>query len=127
MAVRKANGIPGTIATVCRSSGLPALRYQNEAEHVYNCSLVAHHRKHVRVPQPFMRKAKKQLQSKSKAGDLPGFSNAGEFAALSAADKEKVWNYYNRRIPLSETRPLNARERAQFERTRRRSVRRPVT
>ena len=45
-------------------------------------------------------------------------SGYDEFMALSDAEKEKVWESFNREIPLSETRPLNARERAEWERAR---------
>jgi len=41
-----------------------------------------------------MNKTIKPFRRKSKADDLPDFSNAKEFEALSAQDKEKVWNYY---------------------------------
>jgi len=69
--------------------------------------------------------SKKPIRSKVTSHDLSDFSNAEEFAALSPEDKEKVWQYYNRKIPFSETRPLDSHKRARFERTRRRSVGRP--
>ncbi|MDB5333247.1 MAG: hypothetical protein JWP03_4398 [Phycisphaerales bacterium] len=43
---------------------------------------------------------------------LPEFKTGEEFDTLSPAEKEAVWNYYDRPIPLSETRDPNARERA---------------
>lgn len=46
-------------------------------------------------------------------------SGYDEFMALSDAEKERVWESFNREIPLSETRPLNARERAEWERAKR--------
>ncbi|MDB5288934.1 MAG: hypothetical protein JWL69_175 [Phycisphaerales bacterium] len=46
------------------------------------------------------------------ADGLPEFKTGEEFDALSPAEKEAVWNYYNRPIPLSETRAPNAKERA---------------
>lgn len=42
-----------------------------------------------------------------------------EFLALPDAEKERVWESYNREIPFSETRPLNAQERAQWARIKR--------
>jgi hypothetical protein len=67
--------------------------------------------------------ATKKRKDLEPAGDLPSFSNGREFDALSAEEKEKVWNYYDRKIPLSETRPLNAAERATFNRVRRKAGR----
>ena len=45
-------------------------------------------------------------------------SGYDEFITLSDVEKEKVWESYNREIPLSETRPLNRRERAEWERAK---------
>jgi hypothetical protein len=50
--------------------------------------------------------------------DFPDFKDGREFDALSYEDKEKVWNYYNRKIPLSETRNPTAAERALMARMR---------
>jgi hypothetical protein len=66
--------------------------------------------------------AKKKTIAKA-ADALPSFKDGREFDALSVADKEKVWNSYNREIPLSETRPLNSAERATFNRIRRKAGR----
>jgi hypothetical protein len=60
-----------------------------------------------------MKKPKKKVQ------DVPKFRTVSEYESLSEPDKEKVGRYYSRDIPLSETRPLTASERAQFERARR--------
>jgi hypothetical protein len=64
-------------------------------------------------------------KNKPAQNECPEFKSAEEFELLSAADKEKVWNYYNRVIPESEMRPLTKRERARFEKIQRRSVGRP--
>lgn len=45
-------------------------------------------------------------------GRLPEFKTGEEFDALSPAEKEAVWNSYDRPVPLSETRAPNAKERA---------------
>ena len=46
-----------------------------------------------------------------------------EFLTPSDAEKECVWASYNREIPFSETRPLNAAERAQWARIKRKAGR----
>ena len=53
----------------------------------------------------------RKKRNKPAENDCPAFMNAEEFESLSTADKEKVWNYYNREIPESEMRPLTKRER----------------
>jgi hypothetical protein len=35
--------------------------------------------------------------------------------ALPDAEKERIWESFNREIPLSETKPLTAREKTEFE------------
>ena len=55
--------------------------------------------------------------------DFPKFKDGREFDALSYDDKEKVWNYYNRKIPLSETRAPTAAERALMARMRKKAGR----
>ncbi len=70
--------------------------------------------------------AAKTARSKTKdriVDELPVFRNGREFDALSEADKQRVSKYYDRPIRLSETRPLNAAERAQWERVTRKSGR----
>ena len=42
---------------------------------------------------------------------IPSFSNGEAFDALTPAEKERVWESYNRKIPLSETQPLAAADR----------------
>lgn len=54
---------------------------------------------------------------------LPSFENGLEFDELSAAEKDRVSDSYNRRIPLSETRPLSTVERARFDRIKRKAGR----
>ena len=46
-----------------------------------------------------------------------------EFLALPDDEKQRIWESYNRPVPLSETRPLNAAERKQWERMKRKSGR----
>ena len=46
-----------------------------------------------------------------------------EFLALPDDEKERIWESYNRPVPLSETRPLNAAERRQWARMKRKSGR----
>ena len=48
-----------------------------------------------------------------------------QFAALSDVEKENVWKECDREIPLSETRPLIASERRQWERIKKK-MGRPV-
>jgi hypothetical protein len=57
--------------------------------------------------------------------DVPDVRDGREFDALSDADKEKVWESYNRPIPQSELRPLNSRERA-IVRQQKRKMGRPT-
>jgi len=64
-----------------------------------------------------MRHRKKQ--PKRDADDLPVFQSGEEFDALSAADKEKVWKYYDRVIPKSESRDPTPEEAALIEKQRR--------
>ena len=65
------------------------------------------------------------MSKKKKNDDLPDFKDGKEFDALSAQDKEKVWQYYedHPNIPRSQTRPPTAQERARFERIRRKAGR----
>ena len=68
------------------------------------------------------------MNKKKNANALPAAFEEGEgfdFEALSDADKEKVWDYYDQHpnIPHSETRPLNASEKARFGRIRRKAGR----
>jgi hypothetical protein len=70
--------------------------------------------------------ATKKVMRRGARGEIPSFSNGAEFDALSPEEKERVWKSYNRKIPLSETRPLTAAERKSFEADRRRGPGRPV-
>jgi hypothetical protein len=47
----------------------------------------------------------------------------GDAVAAYTAEKERGWDSYNRRIPLSETRPPSAAERARFDRIKRKAGR----
>lgn len=40
-------------------------------------------------------------------------SGYAKFAALSEAEKERVWESFNREVPMSELRPLTSKERQQ--------------
>ncbi|HZL35671.1 MAG TPA: ribbon-helix-helix protein, CopG family [Tepidisphaeraceae bacterium] len=42
-----------------------------------------------------------------------------KFLALSDAEKERVWESFNREIPYEETRPLTPEQRKQWQRIRR--------
>lgn len=53
-------------------------------------------------------------------------SAADKFLALSDAEKDAEVAHYDREIPLSETRPLNAAERGQWNRFKRKMRGRPV-
>jgi hypothetical protein len=55
---------------------------------------------------------RKTTKSRNPPDNIPEFKDGREFDALSAADKEKVWNYYNRKIPKSELRDPTPREKA---------------
>jgi|SRR6478735_5870522 len=68
-----------------------------------------------------MRSTKKH--SERDEDGLPAFRTGEEFDALSADDKERVWNYYNRRIPRSELRAPTPREKAIIARQRRQNRR----
>jgi hypothetical protein len=68
------------------------------------------------------RKTSKSPTAKTE-DDFPDFKDGREFDALSYADKEKVWNYYNRKIPLSETREPTTAERALIARMRKKAGR----
>jgi len=65
-----------------------------------------------------VRKTTKKQPQRDEDG-LPKFKTGEEFDALSTADKEIVWNYYNRVIPESELRDPTPRERAIIARQRR--------
>jgi hypothetical protein len=52
--------------------------------------------------------------------DFPEFSTIAEFMALSDVDKEKVALYYEQGRHRGETRPLNAGERAEVRREKKR-------
>jgi hypothetical protein len=61
------------------------------------------------------------MGTRRKKDEYPAFKTVRDFQALSREEKDKVWRYYDReKIPMSESRPLNTNERAQFERVRRR-------
>jgi hypothetical protein len=49
---------------------------------------------------------------------VPPHRTTAAFEALSDADKERVWEYYNRPIPASETRPLTPAERRRWDKDR---------
>lgn len=49
---------------------------------------------------------------------VPAPKDGREFDALSDEDKEKIWQYYDREIPLSESRPLTAAEWAKEKRAK---------
>ena len=72
-----------------------------------------------------MRDRSKQV--KRDADGLPVFHSGEEFDALSDADKEKVWKYYDRVISKSELRDPTPEEAALIEKQRRhnRKVGRP--
>jgi len=53
----------------------------------------------------------------------PRFTNSREFEALSDEEKDRIVSSYDRKVPLSETRPLTASERAEFEQFRRKAGR----
>ena len=55
----------------------------------------------------------------------PRRSPIEDFIALPDEEKERIWESYNREIPLSETRPLNASERRQWVRIKKK-MGRPV-
>jgi hypothetical protein len=59
-----------------------------------------------------MRNETKHKSQEWQARRLPKFRTGEEFDALSPAEKEAVWNYYNRPIPFSETRAPKTNERA---------------
>jgi len=56
----------------------------------------------------------------------PRKSAIDEFIALPDAEKERIWESYNREIPLSETRPLNAAERKLWAKAKRKKGRHPI-
>lgn len=57
---------------------------------------------------------------RTEAARVPTHRRIAQFEALSDAEKERVWAYYERQpIPPSETRPLNPAERRQWERDKR--------
>jgi hypothetical protein len=63
-----------------------------------------------------MRKSKsapKKQRVRKASPDIPQLNSTGDFEALSDAEKERVWDYFDRKIPLSETRPLTDAEWAQ--------------
>ncbi len=62
---------------------------------------------------------------KKKKEGYPVFKTVAEFQALTQAEKDRAYAHYDRKVPMSETRPLTPAERAQFERVRRRLVGRP--
>jgi hypothetical protein len=55
----------------------------------------------------------------------PRRSAIEEFIALPDDEKERIWESFNREVPLSETRPLNAAERKLWAKARRK-MGRPV-
>ncbi len=64
-------------------------------------------------------------QKEPQPPELPDFKDGRDFEALGAADKEKAWDYYERRpnIPRSGTRAATVQERARFNRIRRKAGR----
>ena len=58
------------------------------------------------------------MKKKKPATNLPKFKGIDGFIALSDADKDRVAASLNRHFKLSETRPLNAKERELWERFR---------
>lgn len=54
------------------------------------------------------------------ADDFPEFSNGADFDALSAEDKEKVARFYEQGKHRNEMRPLDATERAEVKREKKR-------
>ena len=58
------------------------------------------------------------------ATPVPDFRDGAEFDRLTDAQKEKVWESYNRRVPLSETRALTAVERKAWQDAQRRGRKR---
>ena len=47
---------------------------------------------------------------------IPKHRTIAQFEALSDAEKERVWEFYDTNDPRSETRPMTPAERAQWER-----------
>lgn len=70
-----------------------------------------------------MAKNTKQRRRLKSATTLPDVQSGEQFDALSAEQKEALWNYYDREIPLSEMRKPNAQERARMSRIRRKAGR----
>ncbi len=60
------------------------------------------------------------MSKRKEKKDYPKFKTVADFQALTQEEKDAVWEYYDRNIPMNESRPLNSAERAQFERVRRR-------
>jgi hypothetical protein len=58
---------------------------------------------------------KKPKNAKLDEDGYPVF-NPAEFESLSTQDKDRVWAYYNRKIPRSETRAPTPAEQAQLDR-----------
>jgi hypothetical protein len=58
------------------------------------------------------------MKKKKPTADLPKYKGIEGFIALSDADKDRVAASLNRHFKLSETRPLNAKERETWERFR---------
>ena len=50
------------------------------------------------------------------AEPVPEHRTIAQFEALSEAEKERVWEFYDAKDPRSETRPMTAAERARWDR-----------
>ena len=62
-----------------------------------------------------------------KTGRTKKLSGYERFMALSDEERERLWESLNREIPLSETRPLSARMRREWELAKARKPGRPPT
>jgi hypothetical protein len=56
-------------------------------------------------------------KSKRKGKDsYPAFKTVAEFQALTQEEKDRAWEYYDREIPMSESRPPTVAEQAHLNR-----------
>jgi len=54
---------------------------------------------------------------------VPEFSTSDEFMALAEADRQRIWQSFDREIPYEETKPLTARQRKLLEKAKQRAGR----
>jgi hypothetical protein len=57
----------------------------------------------------------KKTKSQTSKSTVPPHSTGAKFNSLTPEEKEEVWRFYDRPIPLSETRPLTPAERRQLK------------